>query len=251
MTVSIRAASKATVRRFAKAAVVAGFLFTPGAALGAGPPMPDYCERDLDKCSQKIWPRDSFPHAGVTQRITFSNGETLICTSKGAHKPRDCKLIGAPSQTYENKPPAFYQCVAYIQQQCRPQCEKQRANVEYPTGPTRMPDHCKQNLVQCSEKIWTRDSWRGLVGQGITFSNGATLWCNDNGPNKPRSCTLTERHEKEEQTAKAVADCRRDCGEISARCCSYPSEPCHGGEVGGGYALPPEYQRSLGSEWPN
>jgi len=61
-----------------------------------------------------------------------------------------------------------------------------------------MPDNCKQNLNQCSLKVWTRDSfprtgWR----QTITFSNGATLTCTSNGPAKQRSCTLKDRDGKD------------------------------------------------------
>jgi len=54
--------------------------------------MPDDCAQYLQKCSLRIWSRDSFPRAGVTQSVTFSNGLTLTCTSTGRDKPRDCQL---------------------------------------------------------------------------------------------------------------------------------------------------------------
>jgi hypothetical protein len=58
------------------------------------------------------------------------------------------------------------------------------------TGPT-MPDNCKQNLDQCSRKIWGHNTFphRGYR-QSITFSNGMKLTCTSNGPDIPRSCTL-------------------------------------------------------------
>jgi hypothetical protein len=58
------------------------------------------------------------------------------------------------------------------------------------TGPT-MPDHCQQNVDQCSQKIWAHNSFphRGFR-QSVTFSNGMTLTCTSNGPDIPRSCTL-------------------------------------------------------------
>jgi YMGG-like Gly-zipper len=56
-----------------------------------------------------------------------------------------------------------------------------------------MPDNCKQNLDQCSQKVWERNSfpYRG-ASQSTTFSNHMTLTCTSNGPNIPRSCTLNE-----------------------------------------------------------
>ena len=58
-----------------------------------------------------------------------------------------------------------------------------------------MPDNCKQNLDQCSQKVWMRNSFpRAGTRQSITFSNGTTLTCTSNGPNKLRSCTLKESH---------------------------------------------------------
>ena len=92
MTVSIKTAREVTVRRFARAAVVVAFLSTPGAALGAGPAMPANCQQNLDQCSQKIWDHNSFPHPGVRQSVTFSNGATLTCTSVGPNIPRSCTL---------------------------------------------------------------------------------------------------------------------------------------------------------------
>jgi TPR repeat protein len=58
------------------------------------------------------------------------------------------------------------------------------------TGPA-MPDNCKQNLDQCSQKIWGHNSFphRGHQ-QSITFSNGMILTCASNGPDTPRSCAL-------------------------------------------------------------
>jgi hypothetical protein len=57
------------------------------------------------------------------------------------------------------------------------------------TGPT-MPDNCKQNLDQCSQRIWGHNTFphRGYQ-RSITFSNGMTLTCTSNGPDAPRSCT--------------------------------------------------------------
>jgi hypothetical protein len=77
MTVSIKAAKKVTVRGFAKAALVAALLSTLGAAQGIARAMPDNCKENLNQCSLKVWARNSFPHPGFTQSITFSNGETL------------------------------------------------------------------------------------------------------------------------------------------------------------------------------
>jgi hypothetical protein len=92
MTASIKAAEKVTLRRFAKAALVAALLSTLGAAQGFGGAMPDNCNQNLDQCSQKIWAHNSFPHAGASQSITFSNGTTLTCTSNGRDHPRTCSL---------------------------------------------------------------------------------------------------------------------------------------------------------------
>jgi len=92
MTVSIKAAKKATVRRFARAVVVAALLSTPGAAQGDGGTMPDNCKQNLDLCSEKIWPRNSFSHSGSRQSVTFSDGAILTCTSNGPNKPRSCTL---------------------------------------------------------------------------------------------------------------------------------------------------------------
>jgi hypothetical protein len=54
-----------------------------------------------------------------------------------------------------------------------------------------MPDNCKQNLDQCSQKIWGHNTFphRGYQ-RSVTFSNGMTLSCASNGPDTPRSCTL-------------------------------------------------------------
>jgi hypothetical protein len=98
MNASIKAAKKVTVRRFARAAVIVALLSTPGAAQqvgsekGTSVTMPDNCKQNLDWCSQKVWPRDSFPRTGWRQTITFSNGATLTCTSNGPAKPRSCTL---------------------------------------------------------------------------------------------------------------------------------------------------------------
>ena len=89
MAASTRA-GLATVRRVAKAAVVAALLSTPAAAQGSA--MPDNCKQNLDRCSQKIWSRNAFPHRGDRQTITFSNGMTLDCTSNGPNNPRSCAL---------------------------------------------------------------------------------------------------------------------------------------------------------------
>jgi hypothetical protein len=75
--------------------LLAGFaialLSAPGAAQDTG--MPTACAQgELQRCSLQVWARDSFPRAGVTQSVTFSNGLTLTCTSTGHDKPRDCQL---------------------------------------------------------------------------------------------------------------------------------------------------------------
>jgi hypothetical protein len=92
MTVSIKAGKKVTVRRFAKAAIAAALLSTLGAAPGIAGAMPDNCKENLSQCSLKIWTRNSFPHPGSRQSITFSDGETLTCTSNGPNIPRSCTL---------------------------------------------------------------------------------------------------------------------------------------------------------------
>jgi hypothetical protein len=95
MTVSMKAAKRVTVRRFAKAAGVAAFLSTLGAPQGmADTTMPDNCAQNLGQCSLQVWTRNSFPHAGSRQSVTFSNGQTLTCTSNGANTPRSCTLTG-------------------------------------------------------------------------------------------------------------------------------------------------------------
>jgi hypothetical protein len=92
MTPSIKAAEKATLGRFAKAALIAALLSTLGAAQGFGGAMPDNCNLNLDQCSQRIWGHNSFSHSGVTQSTTFSNGAILTCTSNGRDAPRSCTL---------------------------------------------------------------------------------------------------------------------------------------------------------------
>jgi hypothetical protein len=91
MTVSIRAANTIAARRFAEAAFVAALLATPGAALGAGPAMPDGCQQDLNRCSQKVWAHNSL-HRGSQQSVQFSNGMTLTCIANGTDTPRTCSL---------------------------------------------------------------------------------------------------------------------------------------------------------------
>jgi hypothetical protein len=95
---AISAARAATARRLAAAAavapVVAGLfltLSTLGRAQGTMA-MPANCAQNLDQCSLKVWKHDSFPHKGVTQSMTFSNDQTLTCTSNGANTPRSCEL---------------------------------------------------------------------------------------------------------------------------------------------------------------
>ena len=83
MTVSIRTS---------RAAIVAAVLSVFGAAPALGIDMPADCENDLDKCSEKIWAHDSFPHKGVTQSVVFSNAMRLTCTSRGRDIPRFCQL---------------------------------------------------------------------------------------------------------------------------------------------------------------
>ena len=81
----------------AAAAVVAAFLPTSGAAQGAGADMPANCRQNLDRCSQEVWPRNSFPHRGSQQSTTFSDGATLTCTSNGSNIARTCALTGPPA----------------------------------------------------------------------------------------------------------------------------------------------------------
>ena len=64
----------------------------PPAAKGNGPDMPVNCQENLNWCSLQVWARNSFPHPGFTQRITFSNRMTLTCTSNGRGNPRTCSL---------------------------------------------------------------------------------------------------------------------------------------------------------------
>jgi hypothetical protein len=92
MTVSVKAAKKAAVRRFATAAAVAAALSTAGAAHGAGDAMPANCQQNLNRCSLKIWGHNAFSQSGETRSITFSNGKTLTCTSHGKDTPRGCTL---------------------------------------------------------------------------------------------------------------------------------------------------------------
>jgi hypothetical protein len=86
------------VRWFALATILVAIFSTQGAAQDAG--MPANCAQDLDKCSEKIWAHDTFPHAGVTQSVTFNNGLVLTCTSMGRGRPRDCTL--EPGRTTTN-----------------------------------------------------------------------------------------------------------------------------------------------------
>ena len=65
---------------------------TPGAAQGAGRVMPDDCNQNLNRCSLQIWGRNTFPHTGYTQSVTFANGMVLTCTSNGPNTPRSCTL---------------------------------------------------------------------------------------------------------------------------------------------------------------
>ena len=98
MNASIKAMKKVTVRRFARTAVIAALLSTPGAAQqvgndkGISVTMPDDCKQNLNQCSLKVWPHNSFPRTGYRRSITFSNGAILTCTSNGPDKPRSCTL---------------------------------------------------------------------------------------------------------------------------------------------------------------
>jgi hypothetical protein len=93
----------------AVAAVFAAFLSTPAAAQSAGYVMPANCGDDTNKCSIQIWTRNSFPHAGVTRSVTFTNGRTLTCTSNGANTPRTCDLSPAGSGAPPSSGEAFSQ----------------------------------------------------------------------------------------------------------------------------------------------
>lgn len=75
------------------------------------------------------------------------------------------------------------------------------------TGPS-IPDNCKENLNQCSLKVWARNSFpRRGVTQSVTFSNGATLTCTSNGSDIPRTCSLSEGSAK---VAPANAPAKND-----------------------------------------
>jgi hypothetical protein len=65
--------------------------------------MPDSCQQDLNQCSLQVWQRNSFPHRGVTQSVTFSNGATLTCTSNGANTRRSCTMTGTPAGGGDNQ----------------------------------------------------------------------------------------------------------------------------------------------------
>jgi hypothetical protein len=93
-------------RGVAKAAVVAALLSTPAVAQGIGEVMPVDCKQDLAKCSENVWPRNSFPDPGVTQSATFANGDTLTCTSRGHNKRRDCRLTEATATQNNAAAPA-------------------------------------------------------------------------------------------------------------------------------------------------
>jgi hypothetical protein len=94
-TVSMKAASEVTALTIS--AVVAVLLPTPGVAQGGGRTMamPDDCQQNAGHCSLEVWTRNSFPHQGSQQSVTFSNGETLACTSNGPNVPRSCTLTGS------------------------------------------------------------------------------------------------------------------------------------------------------------
>lgn len=94
-TVSLKAASEVTALTIS--AVVAVLLPTPGAAQGGGGTMamPGDCEQNARHCSLEVWTRNSFPHKDSQQSVTFSNGETLACTSNGPNIPRSCTLTGS------------------------------------------------------------------------------------------------------------------------------------------------------------
>src|SRR5271167_1744242 len=81
-------------------AVVAALLSTPGAAEGTGVTIPDNCLLNLDRCSQKVWRHDSFPHTGSQQSITFSDHLTLTCTSNGPNVARSCTLYDEEAKAY-------------------------------------------------------------------------------------------------------------------------------------------------------
>jgi hypothetical protein len=75
----------------ASTAIIAAILSTAGAAQDVG--MPEACAQgELQRCSLQVWSRDSFPHQGVTQSVTFANGLTLTCTSTGRDRPRNCSM---------------------------------------------------------------------------------------------------------------------------------------------------------------
>jgi len=98
MTLLHKGSKKVTMRRFARAAVVAALLCTPGAAEKSDVTMPANCQQYLQQCSLKIWPQNSFPKTGVTQSVTFSNGAVLTCTSTGPNKPRKCEFEPPPDE---------------------------------------------------------------------------------------------------------------------------------------------------------
>jgi hypothetical protein len=101
MTIFHKGSKKVMMRRFARAAVVAAFLCTTGAAETMD--MPANCQQQMQQCSLKVWGHNSFAKAGETQSVTFSNGAVLTCTSTGANKPRNCKFDPPPDEALRQK----------------------------------------------------------------------------------------------------------------------------------------------------
>ena len=101
MTIFHKGSKKVTMRRFARAAIVAALFCTTGAAQTMD--MPANCQQQMQQCSLKVWGHNSFTKAGETQSVTFSNGAVLTCTSKGADKPRNCKFDPPPDEALRQK----------------------------------------------------------------------------------------------------------------------------------------------------
>jgi hypothetical protein len=94
---------------------------TPQAAQGTGGAMamPDNCGQNPNQCSLKIWTANSFPRPGFEKTITFSNGQTLTCSSNGPSVARTCNLSPAPRTNADPHPEALRQQCADLKREVR------------------------------------------------------------------------------------------------------------------------------------
>lgn len=132
MTIFHKGSKKVTMRRFARAAVVAALLCTTGAAQTMD--MPANCQQYKQQCSLKVWGHNSFTKAGETQSIEFSNGAVLTCTSTGANKPRNCKFDPPPDEA--------------LRQQCADLKEQLSALMAVQDDPQNSVDHMRNYFAQ-------------------------------------------------------------------------------------------------------